>query len=87
MTTTILICVPVVLALLAGGSAVVADDGPTTVGRGIFRGTWTVANFDVSPPLKDITPIPVDEQGRYGGAMIDPDNDLGGELGPQDADA
>ncbi len=73
--------------LLAGVGPVAAGDEDPTTPRGQFRGTWTVVNFDESPPLRDIRPIPPDEQGRYGGAMIDPDSDLSGPLGPQTPDA
>jgi len=79
--------VPVALIALAGATTVASADDGETAPRGMYRGTWTVSKFDVSPALRDITPKPIDELGRYGGAMVDPDNDLAGPLGPQDVDA
>jgi len=47
-----------------------------------YRGLQPVVKFDVSPPLRDIPPLPVKEGGE---AMVDPDGPPG-ELGPQDID-
>lgn len=74
------------VALAACSSLFAADDGSPNP-SGEFRGTWTVTKFDVSPALRSIPPLPIAEDGNYGGAMIDPENDLGGPLGPQDDDA
>jgi hypothetical protein len=72
--------------VLAAGWPALADDDPTAP-HGEYRGTWTVVNFDVSPPLREIAPLPVDEQGRYGGAMVDPESHFAGPQGPQTPDA
>jgi len=52
----------------------------------IYRGTWEVARFDVSPPLRDMKPVPIEPGLAYGGLMIDPESSVMGPLGPQDFD-
>jgi len=79
----------VLLALLGLAQAAVAAETPevkppepTTI---TYRGVWNVVQFDVSPPLRSITPIPptlvehTPKENRWSG--------LEGELGPQDTDA
>jgi hypothetical protein len=51
---------------------------------GIYRGVAPVVRFDISPPLRSLAPLPVRE--GAGLLMVDPDDDLAGPLGPQDAD-
>ncbi len=62
-----------------------AQDGAPDAPHGIYRGTWTVVKFDVSPPLRTIEPfIPLPKPERREIA-----DDLGrGDLppGPQDLD-
>jgi len=52
----------------------------------IYRGTWEVVRFDVSPPLRDIKPLPIEAGMPYGGLMVDPDGNYTEPLGPQDFD-
>jgi hypothetical protein len=47
-----------------------------------YRGLQPVVKFDISPPLRDIPPLPVTAGGE---AMVDPEGPPG-ELGPQDID-
>jgi hypothetical protein len=67
-----------------GVSTVAAGEESTPTAE--YRGTWTVVGFDVSPPLRDITPLAIPQEGTFGGMIIDPDSDLMGALGPQDLD-
>ncbi|NUM46156.1 MAG: DUF4397 domain-containing protein [Anaerolineales bacterium] len=64
-------------------TATAQKDGPAT--EGIFRGTMPVVNFDVSPPLRDMTPA---EPQFLSGIEIIDDFETGfeGPLGPQDLD-
>ena len=72
------------IAVLCAAGVVAADDQP---GVGIYRGTWQVVKFDVSPPLRSIVSRPIEYKGEPDGAnMVDPDSDLWGALGPQDVD-
>ena len=71
------------MVCLAGGVA--AGDTEQSAPAGTYTGTWEVVNFDVSPPLREITPLAVPE-GRVGRMMVDPEDDLAGPLGPQDLD-
>ncbi len=48
----------------------------------LYRGLQPVVKFDISPPLRDIPPLPVTAGGE---AMVDPEGPPG-ELGPQDVD-
>ena len=43
---------------------------------GVFRGTHQAVRFDVSIPLREMTPKPIVASDRRGGALIDPDGDL-----------
>ena len=69
----------VLAALLAAGAlpALAAT-------QGIYRGVLRVVKFDVSPPLRTMTPKPIEE--GAGLLMVDPDSDFEGPLGPQDLD-
>jgi hypothetical protein len=75
-----LLLVPSALALLALASTALL--GATTAAT--YRGVMPVVRFDVSPPLRSITPLPVSE--GAGALMVDPDSDLEGPLGPQTPD-
>ncbi|HOC43163.1 MAG TPA: hypothetical protein PKJ99_09125 [Thermoanaerobaculales bacterium] len=70
----------VAMMLTAGAAALVQADDTVA---GTYRGLQPVVRFDVSPPLRDIPPVPVPEDA--GGLMVDPDAPAG-ELGPQDVD-
>ncbi len=52
--------------------------------QGIYRGVLRVVKFDVSPPLRTMTPKPI--SAGAGALMVDPDSDFEGPLGPQDLD-
>lgn len=48
-----------------------------TGARGIYRGVLPVVKFDVSPPLRDIKPVPVPSGPlMMGGSMVDPPSGL-----------
>ncbi len=71
----------VMLVVVIGAGTAIADEPEV-----IYRGTWDVAKFDVSPPLRDITPLPIEPGMPYGRMMIDPEGDYIVPLGPQDFD-
>ncbi len=59
----------------------------TDAGHGIYRGVSPVVRFDISPPLRDITPL--QPEGKGPGREVReglPDEDLDKPLGPQDVD-
>ncbi|MCL4837112.1 MAG: hypothetical protein KJ058_04005 [Thermoanaerobaculia bacterium] len=70
------------LAALAGPAA--AEEAPLPTG--VYRGTLPVVKFDVSPPLREIAPLPIPDGSLLGALMVDPPSHLAGELGPQDLD-
>jgi hypothetical protein len=45
--------------IAANAWAAGSNDAPQPVASGVYRGMLQVAHFDVSPPLRDIKPIPV----------------------------
>lgn len=63
-------------------SGIATGDEP----EAIYRGGWEVVRFDVSPPLRDIKPLPIEAGMPYGGLMVDPDGNYTEPLGPQDFD-
>ncbi|MCU0303542.1 MAG: hypothetical protein MUC56_05755, partial [Thermoanaerobaculales bacterium] len=69
--------------VLVSARTTIADEA---IASAEYRGTWEVVKFDISPPLRDIAPLPVPEGMPYGGLMIDPESDWIGPLGPQDFD-
>ena len=73
-----------VLALMTVVMASTAVEGAEP--EGVYRGTWDVVKFDVSPPLRDIAPRAIREAGPYGRMIPDPESDLLGPLGTQDFD-
>jgi hypothetical protein len=72
------------IALDAAGGSAQTGDPPDPV-SGIYRGLSPVVNFDVSPPLKSISPAALPAQ-IPPGLLADPDSGLEGPLGPQDID-
>ena len=72
----------VTLCLLVTGAGTAIADEP----EAIYRGTWEVVRYDVSPPLRDIEPVAIEPGLPYGGLMIDPESNYLGPLGPQDFD-
>jgi hypothetical protein len=77
-------CCVLAISMVAAPGVTLAQEGSTP--EGIYRGTWDVVNFDISPPLRDIAPLPISETGPIGRMMADPESDLAGPLGPQDVD-
>ncbi len=67
---------------LVSSSGVATGDEP----EAIYRGGWEVVRFDVSPPLRDMKPLPIEAGMPYGGLMIDPEGNYTEPLGPQDFD-
>lgn len=70
---------------------VIAEDGDTST-RGVFVPGLRAVQFDVSPPLRDISPLPVPRADNRGGLMVDPDGEpatIDGKpiTGPQDVDS
>ena len=76
MRSKLAVVVLAVLWALLGGAALEAQDAPVSA---TYRGLQPVVKFDVSPPLRDIPPVPVKEGGE---AMVDPDGPPG-QLGPE----
>ncbi|MCI0645914.1 MAG: hypothetical protein L0346_13645, partial [Chloroflexi bacterium] len=82
--TGVLLMATLLLALALGALVASAQE---TLGAqapsGIYRGVSTAVQFDVSPPLRDISPVPVPP-----GAAEIPElpSGLEGPLGPQDVD-
>ncbi|HSN55348.1 MAG TPA: hypothetical protein VLT32_11780, partial [Candidatus Sulfomarinibacteraceae bacterium] len=72
------------VSLVVPAASVVADDA--ILAEAEYRGTWEVVKADVSPPLRDMQPLPVPQGSAYGGLMVDPESDWAGPLGPQDFD-
>ncbi|MDQ1346982.1 MAG: hypothetical protein QG573_351, partial [Acidobacteriota bacterium] len=71
------------VAILAPAPAAWGADA----GHGIYRGVSPVVRFDISPPLRDITPLR--PEGKGPGREVReglPDEDLDKPLGPQDVD-
>ena len=80
MRGSLFVSVVAALCVLATGAALSAEE---QVVEGTYRGVLPVVKFDVSPPLRDIVPLPLPE--GAGQSMEDPDGPPG-ELGPQDID-
>jgi hypothetical protein len=81
------LAIPVVLlgvALDVAVSSAQPGDPPDPV-SGIYRGLSPVVKFDVSPPLRSISPPKVDVQ-KPPALAADPDSGLEGPFGPQDSD-
>ena len=53
--------------------------------RAIYRGVSTAVKFDISPPLRSMTPLPVAQNPDRG--PEERDNELAGQPGPQSPDA
>ena len=61
----------------AAGAAEINIGSPMDTKAGVFRGVLPVAKFDVSPPLRDIKPMPVPSGPLIiGRAMVDPPSGL-----------
>ena len=78
MQTRIGVTILAALCVLAVSPALDAGDQISAT----YRGLQPVVKFDISPPLRDIPPLPVTAGGE---AMVDPEGPPG-ELGPQDID-
>jgi hypothetical protein len=76
----------VLCALACVLSSIQANAAEDVIASAEYRGTWEVVKFDVSPPLRDIKPLPIPDGMPYGGLMVDPESDWIGPLGPQDFD-
>ncbi len=77
----------ILLTLPAFGMA--ADQQNTT--RGVYVAGPRAVQFDVSPPLRDVTPLPVPRADDRGGLIVDPDGtpadpNIKPVTGPQDID-
>ena len=71
------------VAILAPAPAAWGADA----GHGIYRGVSPVVRFDISPPLRDITPLQPEGKGPAREVREGlPDEDLDKPLGPQDVD-
>jgi hypothetical protein len=68
-----MLCLLVCMGIPALGAA---EDGVLATAE--YRGTWEVVKFDVSPPLREIEPLPIPEGSPWGGLMIDLDSELAG---------
>jgi hypothetical protein len=82
MTRKLQLWLVIALCTLVTNSGVATGAEP----EAIYRGTWEVERFDVSPPLRDIKPLAIEPGMPYGGLMIDPDSGYEGPMGPQDFD-
>jgi len=78
--TTVVVATIMFLAVIGAGIAI-ADEPEV-----IYRGTWEVVRFDISPPLRDIKSATIEPGLPYGGLMVDPEGNYTGPLGPQDFD-
>jgi len=78
---TTIVVLTIMFVAVSGVGIAIADEPEV-----IYRGTWDVAKFDESPPLRDIAPVPIEPGMPYGGLMLDPESDYAGPLGPQDFD-
>jgi hypothetical protein len=79
----VLFCLLASVVFVTGAAAADGDGGITSAE---YVGTWTVEHFDVSPPLRDITPLLVPSRGSVGGMIPEYEGEVTGPLGPQDVD-
>jgi hypothetical protein len=73
-----------VVAALCALTAVAIVDAQEQVTAGTYRGLQPVVKFDVSPPLRDIQPVPIPQDA--GRLIADPEGGPIVSLGPQDID-
>ncbi len=81
----VIMLLTLIMPIAAAPAAAPVPQGPdTTPGYGVFRGLSTAVKFDISPPLREITPI----EAKPGFVEV-PERATGleGAFGPQDADA
>ncbi|MCZ7652474.1 MAG: hypothetical protein M5U13_15430 [Thermoanaerobaculia bacterium] len=78
---------PTALAVVAALTLALAPAGAEPpAAEGLYRGTWEVVKFDLSPPLAEIAPGEIPTGPDLGGLMVDPDVPPGTVYGPQDFD-
>ncbi|MEZ5440894.1 MAG: hypothetical protein R3F15_05345 [Lysobacterales bacterium] len=70
------------LAIAADQDAAPSSAPAEPIKSAVFRGTHQAVKFDVSIPLRDMTPKPIPTGELRGGSIVDPDGDLPNKPSP-----